>query len=115
MGLLKSKPTKEGYTAEYHRIGQLNMNYDRLDVVMTVLTYKDKASRDAGDQPISSFQYDLGTHYHDEKYSNGEDAMKNVSLKEAYRVLRTLSTAEDAKTEDKNEDLAFFADATDEV
>jgi len=112
MGLTKSKTTKSGYTAEYHRIGQLNMNYDRLDAVMTVLTYKDQASRDAGDEPTGSFQYDFGSNYHDENYSNGEDSMKNVSLKEAYKVLRSLSQAEEAKTEDKNEDLAYFADAT---
>lgn len=111
MGLLKTKSTKYGVDASYHRIIQLNMNYDRLDAVVTLATYTNKDDRDAGANPIDQFQVDLSTEFHDDIYSNGEDVMKNVSLKEAYKALDRMAKAEALKTEDKNEELAFYSDA----
>jgi hypothetical protein len=40
-------------------------------------------------------------------------AMSNINRKELYTVIKELAIIEEAKTEDKNEELAFFATATD--
>ena len=121
MALIKQKTLKTGNTGEYHRIVQMNMNYDRLDCVITIATYKDSNARDAGATPVTQYTLDIGQAFHDEEYTNGEDTMKNVSLKEAYKVFKDKSIAEAAKEDedeegnptDKNKDLAWFADATD--
>ena len=108
----KAKTTQYGVTGNHWRIAQLNMNYDRPDAVCTILLYVDEAARDAGAQPIDSFQVDLSSDFHDGTYSDGDDVMKNVSLKEAYKSLKRLAQAEEAKDEG-NDALAFFADAED--
>lgn len=113
MGLKKTKNLPSSVTCEYWRVIQQNMNFDRLDCVVTVAGYKDKTARDAGATPLDSIQVSLDGDYHDEVYINGEDAMKNVSLKELYKVLKTKALAEAAKEENKDENLAFFADALD--
>lgn len=113
MALQKNKTIK-GFIGNYWRIVQLNMNYDLQDAVMTVALYKDQTTRDADSSAvIHSFQYDLSNSFHDENYSDGADVMKNISLKECYKVLKDLAITEEAKTEDKNEDLAYFSDASD--
>ncbi len=59
---------------------------------------------------------DLSEHFHNESYSNGEDQMSNINRKEAYTVIKSLAVAEAAKDEEeKNEGLAFYADAVDDV
>ncbi len=113
MALQKSKETQFGISGNYWRIGQLNCNYDRVDAVCTILLYVDEASRLAGNQPVDSFQIDLSGEFHDGTYGDGDDVMKNISLKEAYKALKTLAQDEDDKTENKNDNLAFFADAID--
>lgn len=113
MALQKTKATPFGIDGNYWRILQLNCNYDRIDAVCTVGLYIDEASRNAGNNPVDSFQTDLATEFHDTNYKDGDDAMKNISLKEAYKALRKMATEEDSKTEGKNVNLAFFADAVD--
>ena len=113
MALQKIKSTDMGVDGDYHRVLQLNCNYDRVDAVCTVGTYVDQAARDAGNTPITTFQVDLSAEFHDKNYTNGEDIMKNISLKEAYKALKQMAIAEDAKEEGTNEALAFFADAVD--
>lgn len=114
MALQKSKSTPMGVSGNYHRVLQLNCNYDRLDAVCTVGVYVDEAARIAGSTPMDSFQVDLAGQFHNENYKDGEDAMKNISLKEAYKALKALAVTEDAKPVDvRNEALAFYADAVD--
>ncbi len=113
MALQKVKSTQMGVDGDYHRVLQLNCNYDRLDAVCTVGVYVDEAARNAGSTPIDSFQIDLAGQFHNENYKDGEDAMKNISLKEAYKALKALAVVEAAKDEDKNDALAFYADAED--
>ena len=113
MALQKNKTTNYGVDGNYWRIAQLNCNYDRVDAVCTVLLYIDEAGRIAGNQPVDSFQVDLSGEFHDGTYADGDDVMKNISLKEAYKALKQMAQDEDAKIEDKNDSLAFFADAVD--
>ena len=117
MALQKSKTTQFGVPGDYWRILQLNCNYDRMDAVCTIGLYIDEASRNADNSPVDSFQVDLGGQFHNENYKDGEDAMKNISLKAAYKALKRMATDEAAKPDDpevsKNDDLAFFADAVD--
>lgn len=113
MALQKVKSTLMGVDGTYHRVLQLNCNYDRLDAVCTIGTYVDKVAREAGSTPVASFQVDLAGEFHNENYKDGEDVMKNISLKEAYKALKRMAVVEAAKEEDVNEALAFFADATD--
>ena len=113
MGLVKNKTLPTSASGEYWRVVQVNMNYDRTDCVVTLVCYVDEDARNADAQPLTSVQLDLGDNFHDDEYSNGEDTMKNVSLKEVYKVLKSMSQTEDNKKEDKNADLAYFADATD--
>ena len=114
MGLLKPKTLSSGVVGEYWRIVQKNMNYDRQDCVVTLALYRNKESRDVGETPVDSTQLDLGKEYHDFEYKNGIDTMKNVSLKETYLVLKNKSIVEAGKEENRDENLAFFADAVDE-
>lgn len=113
MALQKTKSTNMGVDGNYWRIVQLNMNYDRLDAVCTVACYKDETVRNNGSQPLTQVQFDLSNSFHNDNYTNGEDTMKNISLKEAYKVLKSLAVTENAKEERKDEDLAFFSDAID--
>ena len=112
MAIQKTKTVK-GIDCNYWRIVQLNQNYDRQDAVMTLALYVNKDTRDA--DPIGnvmdSYQTDLAINYHDKLYSNGEDEMRNVDRKEAYRVFLAKAQAEAEKEDDKDEALAWFADA----
>ena len=114
MALQKSKATIYGMPGDYWRIVQLNCNYDRVDAVCTIALYIDEASRDAGNNPLSHFKVDLAGQFHDGDYTDGDDVMKNISLKEAYKALKRMAVDEDAKSDDgKNAELAFFSDALD--
>ena len=116
MALQKNKSTAMGVNGTYHRILQLNCNYDRVDAVCTVGTYVDEAAREAGSTPIDSFQIDLADQFHNGNYKDGEDVMKNISLKEAYKALKKMAVDEAAKSDDddsKRADLAFFSDTED--
>ena len=115
MGLQKTKTSKYGYACDYWRIVQMNMNYDRLDAVITVALYKSEADRNAGKASLQSYSTDIGSVVLPQNYSSGDDTMKNISLKEAYKALKTMAVAEAAKAgteeEPRDEELAFFADA----
>jgi hypothetical protein len=120
MALQKTKSTLIGIDGNYWRIVQLNCNYDRIDAVCTIGLYVDETTRNAGANPIHSFKVDLSSQFHDDTYTDGSDVMKNISLKEAYKALKDLAIAEEAKPEPvvdtderKNDDLAFFNDALD--
>lgn len=114
MALQKTKTTHHGVDGDYWRILQLNCNYDRSDAVCTVVLYLNEAARNAGNSPVDSFQIDLAVDYHDGQYVNGDDAMKNISLKEAYKTLKQMAVDESTKPKDgQNADLAFFSDTVD--
>lgn len=111
MALNKIKTIK-GVECSYWRILQLNQNYDRSDAVITLGLYKDKATREADPTAImDQYQTDLAVDYHNDEFS-GEDEMTNIDRSIAYSVLMTKAVAEAAKVEEKDEALAFFADAT---
>ncbi len=114
MALQKDKRLYTDVDCEYHRIIQLNSNFDRLDAVCTVGTYVNKAASYVDGlsgkrkPPIESFQIDLAGQFHNKNYVDGDDAMKNISLKEAYKALKVMAAEEEA-----DDALAFFADAVD--
>ena len=111
MALQKNKLTK-GYEANYFRIIQYSANFDRNDAVITLALYKDKATRDADSNVvIESFTFDLGSGFH-EVQNTKTDTVKNIKIAEAYKYLKNLAIAESLK-EEKDENLAFFADAID--
>lgn len=114
MALQKTKIIK-GFEASYWRIVQFSANFDRNDAVVTLSLYKDKATRDTDPNSVlESYQIDLGDELHG-SIPTGSDTIKNLKLKEAYTVFKAKAQAEAEKTEDKNEALAWFADATDDV
>ena len=117
MALSKVKVTRFGVDANYHRVVQLNCNYDRLDAVCVIATYLNEAARLANESPIESFKLDLSGQFHNAHYTDAEDAMKNISLKEAYKALKQMALDEASKPNDpdspSNEELIFFSDAED--
>ncbi len=114
MALRKDKYIDIDLSGDYHRILQLNCNYDRMDAVCTVGTYISQSSREGGGSPKLTFQVDLAGEFHNKNYQDGEDVMKNISLKEAYKALKKMAVDEAAKPEDeRRDDLAFYADAVD--
>jgi hypothetical protein len=114
MALKKAKQMTNGTTAEYWRIIQLNINWDRLDAVIDLAVYLTKAAREAGATPMYSFQHALGAEF-TELLFNGNDKVKNVNLNKAYSEFKAQAVVEAAKpdSEEKNTALAWFADATD--
>jgi len=115
MALQKTKTTLYGIDGNYWRIVQLNCNYDRIDAVCTIALYIDEAAYIAGNNHIDSFQVDLAIEFHNGSYTDGDDIMKSISLKEAYKALKKMATDESNKLEDddtKRNDLAWFADAS---
>ena len=114
MGLIK-KTQRKGFECEYFRVVQVNCNADRGDAVATFALYKDKKTRDEdATAVIDSYQTDLGADFNDKVLSSEIDT-KDVVKKSAYEALMVKATAEDLKEEDKDETLAFFKDATDEL
>jgi len=115
MALQKTKTTAYGIDGNYWRIVQLNCNYDRIDAVCTIALYIDEAAYIAGNSYIDSFQVDLAIEFHNGNYTDGDDIMKSISLKEAHKALKKMATDENNKAEDddtKRNDLAWFADAS---
>jgi len=115
MALKKDITNQHGMTCEYWRIIQLNQNYDRLDAVITIALYEHRAQRLIG-LPFMSYKFDIGCCYHDDEYLNGNDIMRNITLKEGYRMLKQLAIAEQAKPLDdpmRDARLAWFHDAED--
>jgi len=114
MSYIKSK-TINGHINNYWRFLEIHSNANRDDAVCVFGLYKDKATRDADENAvIETVQFDLGSDLLSANGSN--DTVKNINISKAYTILKSKATAEDAKTKDKNEDLAFFADAvSDEV
>jgi len=121
MALQKEKLVKN-FACDYHRIVQLNMNFDRPDSVVTLSLYKDKESREADvTAVVDSFQIDLANDFI--QSTGKEDKIKNINLSKAYELIVERAKVEQAKidayeaAEDKeglengDADLAFFADA----
>lgn len=116
MGFIKQREIdNKGIYGTYWRIVQLNINYDRPDVIVTVCLYVDKAGREAGKNPTSeSYQFDLKNEFL-ESNPQGKEIMKNVTLQKAYTAIKKLANDEMAKPEnERNVNLAFFWDATDD-
>lgn len=114
MALEKAKQVK-GYEASYWRILETHTNFDRADGVVVFGLYKDKATRDL--QPnavVESYQVGLGESLLADIYDGDDDTVKNIKLKEAYKVFKARAVEESKKVgEDKDEALAWFADAKD--
>jgi hypothetical protein len=113
MALKKTKQIK-GYQAEYWRIIQINSNFDSKDSIVTLALYKNKATRDTDPNAIlETYQYNLGSDFSEDIYDGEADKVKNIKLKEAYKIFHVKAQAETLKTELKDESLVFFADAED--
>lgn len=111
MAFKKTATTRSSVEVEYHRIAQLNMNYDRLDAVVVLAGYLNQEARNEGAEPVCSCQFDLSEHFHNEQ---GEGQLKNLNRAKAYEVIKQLAQAELEKDEEEqNKELAFFADAQD--
>lgn len=114
MAFCKNKKLNTGIEINYWRIIQLNVNYDRLDAVVTLAGYLSKEARDNGSQPIETVQFDMSSMFHNAEFS-GDEVVKNINLKEAYTTIKSLAQKE-LESEDeneRNEHIIFFADATD--
>jgi len=118
MALIKKKAHK-GFEGEYWRIIQINCNADRNDAVATFALYKDEATRLADATAVlDSFQVDLGEDFND-SVINDDTKAKDKVKKSAYEALKTKALIESEKTDDaeetKDESLAFFSDAIDNI
>jgi hypothetical protein len=114
MALEKQYTTNSGVECDYWRIVQINQNFLRNDCVITIVLYVDHATRINEAQPIMSIMFDFGCCYQNREYDNGIDVMRNIDIKESYRVLKMKAMEENEKLEDdRNEMLAWFWDAVD--
>lgn len=114
MGLKKIKTLNTGYQAEYFRLLEIHFNANRNDAVCVFALYKDKATRDADENAIiETVQFNLNSELLSAQ--GNTDTVKNINIAKAYTALKNIAAAEAEKSEDKNEELAFFADATDEI
>jgi len=118
MALQKNKTVK-GFTGNYWKIIKLTQDFTKNRVDVIIVLYKDKATRDNDIfSHVHTFEHNLNDSFHSKSYSNGADTMKSISLKEAYKVLKTIAIAEQAKIDtpvegvEANEQLAFFSGAT---
>lgn len=108
---LKKQKTKNGFTSEYWRVLEYHTNFNRNDAVIVLGLYKDKAMRDEdANAVVETAQFDLGEGFH--SIQAGQDTLKNVKVSEIYKYLKS-KAVEEAKKEEKDENLAFFADAID--
>ncbi len=115
MAFEKTIIAPNGVGGEYWRIIQLNQSYLRNDAVIDIALYENRTQRlIPGITPLAARKFDIGYYYHDDQYLNGDDVMRNITLKESYRILKILAIAEHEKLEDgRNESLAWFWDAED--
>ena len=112
MALQKTTTTKQGYSANYWRFLEIHSNVNRGDAVCVFGLYKDKATRDADpDAIVKTVQFNLNSELLNA--TAGNDTVKNINIAKAYASLKTRAAAEAAKEESKDEDLAFFSDASD--
>jgi hypothetical protein len=110
MALQKTKQLPSGAICNYYRIVQTNMNYDRLDCVITLSGYLSKEARDSGATPIDSIQLDLSSHFHNKEYTSGEEILSNINRKSAYTVIKQLAQEE---YDGEEQPIHFFRGATD--
>jgi len=112
MALKKEKTLNTGAVADYWRIAQININYNRPDVIVTLEVYKSKADRLAGLSPFESVQFDIVEFL---QSTATEEILKNITLQKAYTTIKKMANDELAKPpEIRNMALAWFADATDD-
>ena len=78
MGLIKDLETHSGVTIGYHRITEVRIDVDPMNIFITLASYLDKESRDAGKSPVKE------TRYH---YSITEDN-KDAALQMAYAFVK---------------------------
>ena len=110
MGIIKNKTVK-GYVGSYWRIIQINCNFDRNDAVVTFGLYKDKETRNSDPSAvIDSYSIDLGEMLN----LSGNDTVKNINISKAYITLKE-KALEESQKEEKDDSLAFFADAVDSI
>jgi len=112
MALKIKKILPSSIEADYWRISQQNMNYDRLDCVVTLSAYINKEARDEGAEPVCSCTFDLSEVFHGKEYDNGKKPMGNINRGELYGMIKQQAQVE-ADKEEGNSELAFFADSED--
>lgn len=116
MGLEKEKVTKYGVEGEYWRIIKLASDYIEGKVSCTIALYVTYAARLAESDYIEHRHFALNNSYMGKEYENGDDTMRNITLKEAYVILKEMAIVEHNKTEgSRNAELAWFWDADDKI
>jgi hypothetical protein len=108
MALLKQKTLPNSLIVDYWRIAQQNMNYDRLDCVVTLSSYASQEARNEGAEPAYSCTFDLSEYFHNKE--GGEEVLKDLNRARAYEVIVELAQLE-AEKEGGNSELAFFVDS----
>jgi len=110
-----------GIEGNYHRVVQFNINFDSNDTVVTFQMYKNKATRDAGKNPTSQqIQREMKNRVINKEviYQGETLSLLQVLKKLSYIALKEWATEEAAKQVDdttKDNEVAFFVDATDEL
>lgn len=93
MALVKQYETETGATANYFRIGAMQINYTagQQGVQATVFVYLDKDKRDAGKKPIEALNVHLGVEQINFAYEVTREVVYN-----AMKTLPEFVGAEDA-------------------
>jgi hypothetical protein len=117
MALKTKKILPSNVEATYFRIVQQNMNYDRLDCVVTLAGYISQAARDEGAEPVCSCTIDLAETFHGAE-NKSDDVMGDCNRATLYNLIKKQATAQEEEVEGeettaKNADLQLFAKATD--
>lgn len=118
MALKKTKEVDNlGIVGDYWRVTQKNTNYDANDVNTTIQMYISQDGREEGKSPTSNqLSRCFGSRYNDfevELKDGTKIKMKDLERKVIYEVLQAWAIEENAKEENKDIDVAFFADAVD--
>ena len=77
MGLIKATELPSGFTVNYWRVALAQINYDAREVYFTLAGYKDKATRESTNAPITtrdiSLRKDEFDQFFDSAASSGKD------------------------------------------
>lgn len=86
MALQKTKTYDNGFTSEYHKISSISIDFKRNIILAEVLSYKDKATRDADKSEVDRFGYRF-------KFPENKTEIDRETV---YTLLKTLPQFENA-------------------
>jgi len=114
MALEKKMETAAGVQGNYWRIIQHNMNYERLDAVVTLALYVSISHRFAGKASIfTSRTIDLGEEFLMSPFTNGVGIEENK--RGAYLALKRKIVEEKKKPLKEQDQLILFFDGASDV